>query len=446
MNTPKIELLTAVTSASLQFVFVDDCFFAPPEWPYRYKELEKRAIREDDIEFFRDGNARLRIEEMELDTSEAHWLNLLLDLRDGCNKRGVNFAIANFEYLETFKETGPANDDCLFLVDVNYENREGDLGSLYGFRLVRNWYKKRKDLVRFCSRLPTVCFVDERGFNATRDLGIQPNDMFTILNRDGILRWVDSFLFHADQYIGDALRFFSQPWESNTNVRGDGWEHDRLSDPTDGQTLALAEWLEMDANLIVDDAAKALLAVNPSNNPPCLDRWATSYDGYREAKPINGQVLAAACRKLGLNLALDVAERYHLPCQPALQFLIALRSLIRISDVNHEKMRLVKHSGKSGSIYMLHIPFNEIASTDSSKKNGFDLATKVCAATPQDVNDPVVGHTLTNHLIWWMHCKTKLTEVAKKRDWLKSFETGSERPIVALEFHKNAVNGVWTGS
>jgi len=187
--------------------------------------------------------------------------------------------------------------------------------------------------------------------NLGQDLPLYPNIPWYI--QGDRLSWCDRHkpimdhvlsTFHEEPALSEALAFFVAPPSARQGGGFSYWDHNELQPMHGGaagrHNAAMKDWLgvsELDG-----ESAKAMLYSGALE-------WAIRETS--SGRPIVGSIIAATCKKVGVELCVDFAQSYRLPCEPGLPFLIALGNVIwqmRKCDKTHppEKISLLRSNGE----------------------------------------------------------------------------------------------------
>jgi hypothetical protein len=447
MSKPQITWLTGDDTCAMKLVWVDDCFFLDKGTMTGAGGFPKPPLSAKELDDLRQEEALAVVRDVP-ESHQRYWVLVLLNLRDHCRERSIAFGAANFEYLDQFRST-PPEENLFFLVDIENDTAERGLANLYGFRAVAPWLRRRRDQVRFFTRYTASRQQQEGTFRADRDLEVQAEHMLTPTeNGEEVFRWIDRFrgpLLHSDPDIHRALSVYSYPWEGNPQAPG--WNHDRLQEPNSEQARKVAEWMELPSAEVANDGNDSAKVLFLTENKPYP--W-ESVDGFRNSRQIRAHVLESACTKLGISLELPPSVKAAcLPCQPALVFLVSLRSLlVRLypHKDHYRRPRLGCHRQDGDLVYTLYFrlrPYKD--DTEFKDHHGFALGQEFHKLTAGDLEaDPADSSTCTRHLLWWTHCKTRLAEAAAHHHFLDPFRKGLALPVVSLEFHRHGFTALWT--
>ena len=202
----------------------------------------------------------------------------------------------------------------------------------------------------------------------------------------------NTFKYHSDNIINDAITFYLHPYKANWH--GDSghhcWEHDVLDrgkfpEDSDKYREHVINWInkeDMLVDYLSDHELKSLFMLGVKDEHP--NKWIRICDvdsGFCCSRHISGPTLRNLFIKFKINILnienIDEQETYCLPVVPGFAFLLSLKEFI--NKINPEKIIFDKYKGTEGDIFGLLILFErEKAEEDrSSRKYGlFDTYKK----------------------------------------------------------------------
>ncbi len=244
-------------------------------------------------------------------------LRILEIAKEICEKRGVNFRIACFEYFGDPPSLNALPSDEYYLIDINYTG----VGEYYGMNLVDE-LGLPNDRFRFLSGFPELPVeAHERGYPENQSIHKRSRQFGEHLNE-----WLDMLLIHPDPAVRGALEFYCQPWTQG------GWpgkwhEGQKPNHSNPRYPQELAKWLGMEPKEVDMTSSKGLLIWRPEK-----DYWGDWYLGkfpqnkQREGYPLLGKVLVKVLERLEIPAeGIDEGSKYSMPVDPSLPFLLSLR-------------------------------------------------------------------------------------------------------------------------
>ncbi len=252
-----------------------------------------------------------------------------------------------------------------------------------------------------------------------------------------------------DNYIDIVLKTYGKPWEKTKDSANTTpyWTHNQLNDIENNKLLndILTAALGIPIGVPCSKAI-AQMSYDEKNNVP--------YWPNERLLGISPDIFFKVIAWCGLE-EHDFSEQWYLPVMPGLGFLMALRQLLWMlevegapaSGIHFKQYPSCNDDHKKKTVHRVTVFLQK--KRNNKKNNQEDEHTGkfdhelVFLIKTQNSNNQIPSDGLSEAIWDVAHCRLSSVENPHGYPWLELFRKGTEKPIVNISFSEHAIHFTW---